>query len=245
MGVFSRVQPLHLPHGTLLPGQSACLSSAPLQISIPHPAVWGSLCHGLQVYLNGDLETVPRLSGGIPLNGGDPMSPPKLCSPQPEKHVASPESVVVRVPQVCSAASSAAVGSRVLRAILTPRPSSAKEGTAWSFAPNALLSRWEGKPGQPHGIYAWGCPNAPGTLGGRREAPPHPVEAGSPWACFACPLPCLGDRGGELLSNRRSDGGIAAIPRAGGQCGGDGGLTLCYGESSWVNPGPEGCVIIC
>ena len=178
MGVFSRVQPLHLPHGTLLPGQSACLSSAPLQISIPHPAVWGSLCHGLQVYLNGDLETVPRLSGGIPLNGGDPMSPPKLCSPQPEKHVASPESVVVRVPQVCSAASSAAVGSRVLRAILTPRPSSAKEGTAWSFAPNALLSRWEGKPGQPHGIYAWGCPNAPGTLGGRREAPPPPRRGG-------------------------------------------------------------------
>ncbi|KAB0391422.1 hypothetical protein E2I00_018340, partial [Balaenoptera physalus] len=51
-------------------------------------------------------------------------------------------------------------------------PSSAKEGTTWSFAPNALLSRWEGKPGQPHRIYAWGCPNAPGTLGGRREAPP-------------------------------------------------------------------------
>lgn len=57
------------------------------------------------------------------------MSPTKLCSPQPEKHVASPESVVVRVPQVSSAASSAVAGSRLLRAILTPRPSSAKEGT--------------------------------------------------------------------------------------------------------------------
>lgn len=57
------------------------------------------------------------------------MSPTKLCSPQPEKHVASPDSVVVRVPQVSSAASSAVAGSRLLWAILTPRPSSAKEGT--------------------------------------------------------------------------------------------------------------------